>query len=705
MFNKLYWLMLDKPRVLLSLIALAPRVLWAQSGAADTPEPGSVEEIAQATTEARFLSPWVAYLPASASVVSPRTFLRRIPGAAGELVNSSTAYGYCRALAGSSPRVRLFTIGRSEEGRDIVMLAIADEKGIQELERLRAATAALADPRRTDAAAAERIVATARPIYYFNAALHSDETGSTEALLELAYRLAVSEQPMIRRIRENLVVLINPVSNPDGRDKQVEWFYRFLKGKTDLASLPRQAPPYWSKYAFVDINRDAHQQVHEATKAVFRMFYEWHPQIVHDLHESVALLVTWNGTGPINQYVDPLTYAERLELSFHEVQALTGLGMPGVWTWNFGDDFAHLYLDAIATNHNSDGRGYETYGNGTAETLIPEQPGDESSVEWYRPLPPPSGNFLWSARDNLNYTETAALAALDACAQQAKSLLGNFYLKALHSWRKGLEQAPYAFLIPEGQGDPARVAQLIARLLAQGIEVQRAAADLTLRDGTFPAGTYVVRLDQPYRNYAVDLLAAQDYPRDAGEPYDDVSWELPAHYHLAAIPTADPQVRAANLTPLGAAPHPQGAVSGGGPVYLLKDTGQEGLLEARYQLARFRISIAERAFSVKGADYPPGSWILAPQAGLAAALRDAAAKLGLEFASAGSVPKVASHAAPLPRLGLWVPWADTDTIGWARYSLDQRHIPYIYVRDEDIRAGRLRDRYDVVLYGHVDLEL
>ena len=698
--------MLDKPLLLLSLIALAPRMLWAQSSAPDTPEPGSVEEIAQATTEARFLSPWVAYLPASASVVSPRAFWHRIPGAAGELVNSSSAYGYCRALAGSSARVRLFTLGRSEEGRDIVMLAIADEQGIQELERLRAATAALADPRTTDAAAAERIVASARPIYYFNAALHSDETGSTESVLELAYRLAVSEQTMIRRIRENLVVLINPVSNPDGRDKQVEWFYRFLKGRTDLASLPRQAPPYWSKYAFVDINRDAHQQVHETTRAVFRMFREWHPQVVHDLHESVALLVTWNGTGPINQYVDPLTYAERLELSFHEVQALTALGMPGVWTWNFGDDFAHLYLDAIATNHNSDGRGYETFGNGTAETLIPEQPGEGSTVEWYRPWPPPPPKtFTWSARDNVNYNETAMLAALDETARQSKSLLRNFYLKALHSWRKGLEQPPYAFLIPDGQGDPVRVAQLVARLLAQGIEVQRAAADLTLREGTFPAGTYVVRLDQPYRNYAVDLLAAQDYPRDAGEPYDDVSWELPAHYHLAAIPTADPRVRAANLTALGAAPHPQGAVSGSGPVYLLKDTGQEGLLEARYQLARYPISIAERAFSLNGADYPPGSWILAPQAGLGAALHEAAAKLGLEFTSSASAPDVASHAAPVPRLGLWVPWADTDTIGWARYSLDQRHIPYVYVRDEDIRAGRLRDRYDVLLYGHVDLEL
>jgi hypothetical protein len=259
------------PARLMLLAAVLPRLLWAQVEAPDRAEPGSVQEIAQATTEARFLSPWVAYLPASASVVSPRAFLHRIPGAPGELVNSATAYAYCRALAASSPRVRLFTIGRSEEGRDIVLLAISDEQGIAQLERLKAATAALADPRRTDAAAAAALVAAARPIYYINAGLHSDETGSTESVLELAYRLAVSEQPMIRRIRANVVVLINPIANPDGRDKQVEWFYRYLKGRTDAATLPRQAPPYWSRYAFVDINRDAHQQVHQTTRAVFRM--------------------------------------------------------------------------------------------------------------------------------------------------------------------------------------------------------------------------------------------------------------------------------------------------------------------------------------------------------------------------------------------------------------------------------------------------
>ena len=260
----------------------------------DVAEPESIDEISKATTEAQFLSPWVAYIPASSRIPSPRAFYGRIMGAPGELLDSGKVYAYCRALAGASPRVRVFTIGKSEEGRDILLLAIADEKGIASLDQLKAATATLADPRKTDTAGAEKLIANSRAIYYFNAALHSDETGSTEAVLELAYRLAVSEQPMIQRIREKLIVLINPVSNPDGRDKQVEWFYTYLKGKTDRATLPRQSPPYWGKYVFVDINRDAHQLTQETTKAVARMFFEWHPTVIHDLHEAVPLLMTWN---------------------------------------------------------------------------------------------------------------------------------------------------------------------------------------------------------------------------------------------------------------------------------------------------------------------------------------------------------------------------------------------------------------------------
>ena len=688
--------------VWVSSVALLTVAAIAQSP--DVPEPGSIEAIAGATTDPHFVSPWVSYIPQSDMVPSPEKFLGRIMGAPGELLGTEKAYAYAHALAAASPRVRVFTIGHSEEGREILMLAIADEAGIRDLDRLKAATADLADPRRTDPAAADKIIATSRPIYYFNAALHSDETGSTEAMLELAYRLAVSEQPMIRRIRERVVVLINPISNPDGRDKMVDWFYRYLKGKTDRNTLPRQSPPYWSKYTFVDINRDTHQQTHETTKAVHRMFHEWHPTVVHDLHEGTPLMMTWNGTGPYNPNIDPITYTEFLELSFHEVQALTAMGMPGVSTWNFGEAFAHLYLDSVAMNHNSIGRGYETFGNGSAETEKRAVSESSATMEWYRPLPAPR-EVTWSARDNLNYQETGALAALDETASQSKEMLHNFYKKGWDSWQKGLTQPPYAFLIPENQGDPARVAQMIGRLMGQHIEVARAESSIQVKEGSFPAGTYVVRLDQPYRNYAVDLLTPQHYPKDGSAPYDDVSWELPAHYHLQAIPTADASIRNAALTRLSDPPHAVGRVVGSGPIYLLEDTGQESLLAARYRLSNFEIQIAEREFEDGGMKFPAGSWIFPNQPGLREVILATSEELGLDFTQVPTAPQVPQHNAKAPRIGVWVPWADTDSIGWIRYSLDQRKVPYTYLRDEDIRAGNLRSRIDVLLYGHVDLEL
>jgi hypothetical protein len=673
--------------------------------APDTPEAGSVEAIRAATSHPSFVSPWVAYVPESGVVPSPSDRLGHIAGAPGELTYTKQAYDYYRALAQASPRVRVESLGTSEEGREILLVAIADEQGLAELDDLKAATAALADPRKTSAEAAEAVIARARPIYYLNAGLHADESGSVEALLELAYRLAVSEQPMIQQIRRNVVVLLNPVSNPDGRDKVADWFYRYLKGRRDYGALPRQSPPYWSKYAYVDINRDTHQQTHAATRAVHHMFHAYHPTVVHDLHEAIALLLTWNGTGPYNPHLDPIVTSEFLELSFHEVQALTSLGLPGVWTWKFGEGFGQHYLDAVAMNHNSLGRGYETWGNTTAETVRRVIDASDTTREWYRPWPPPR-EFDWSMRDNVNYQQTAILAALDYTARHARELLRNFYRKGANSWRKGLEQPPYAFVIPADQGDRLRVAQMVNRLLDQRIEVSRAGAPLRVAEGSFSAGSFVVRLDQPYRNYAVDLLTPQAFPQDSPhEPYDDISWSLPLHYRVEAVPIADTAIREVPLVSLDAPVHPTGRVEGDGPVYLLRDTGQEALLAARYRLASFPVEVAEAAFRANGREYPAGSWVLRARGGLAAALHEVARELALDFESAPSVPSGPRHLAPAPRVGVWVPWADTDAIGWIRYSLDQRRVPYTYLRDEDIRHGGLREKLDVVVYGHVNLEL
>ncbi len=686
-------------------LAVAAPLAAEVDPAPDRAEPGSIEAIARETTDLRFVSPWVAYVPESASVPSPGDFLGRLVGAAGELTRSERIYGYFRALAAASRRVRVEAIGATEEGREILLVAIADEAGIRDLPRLKAATAALADPRRTSPADAERIIASARPIYYFNAGLHADETGSPEMVMELAYRLAVSEQPMIREIRRRLVVLINPVSNPDGRDKMVDWFYRHLKGRSDYPSLPRQSPPYWGRYVFVEANRDAHQQSQALTRAVFRMFFDYHPTVIHDLHEAIPLLQTWNGTGPYNPNLEPIVIGEFLEMSFHEVTALTSLGMPGVWTWNFGEGYGHHYLDSIAMNHNAIGRGYETFGNATAETVDRQLSAEETTREWYRPLPA-EPRLRWSMRDNTNYMQTAALAILDYSAKHAEAMLRNFYRKGRNSWLRGLEGDPYAFIVPARQEDPRRVARMVNLLLRQRIEVGRLAGALELEEGGFEAGAYVVRLDQPYRNYAVDLLASQSFPeRTDYTPYDDVSWALPAHYGVETVPIRDRRILEAPLAPLEGEVAVRGTVSGEGPVFLLRDSGQEALLAARYRLRRYAVEIAERAFPAGGTEYPAGSWVLPEQPGLREALTATAAELGLDFAGVEAAPEVARHPAPPPRIGIWVPWADTDSIGWLRWILDRDGVPYTYLRDEEIRAGRLGELVDVILHGNVDLDL
>ncbi len=157
--------------LVLNLCALSG---FSKAQTTDTPEAGSSEAIAAATTDPHYISQWVSYIPQSSTVPSPERFFGRIMGAPGELVGTEKAYAYARALAAASSRVRVFTIGHSEEGRDIIMLAIADEAGIRDLDRLKAATAALADPRVTDQRAAEKLIQDSRPVYYFNAALHSD---------------------------------------------------------------------------------------------------------------------------------------------------------------------------------------------------------------------------------------------------------------------------------------------------------------------------------------------------------------------------------------------------------------------------------------------------------------------------------------------------------------------------------------------------
>ena len=190
--------------------AAQPPEAWAP----DVAEPGSVEEIRRHTTDAKYLPDSVAYVPDSPTVPSPSEVLGHVSGAAGELSSVAEVHGYFRRLAEASPRVELSVIGTSEEGRDILLAAVSDEANLAALDRIGEINRALADPRATDREAMRRLVEEGRVVYHLIGGLHSTETGSPEMLMELAYRLAVSEQPEIQRIRREAVVLITPVVEP-----------------------------------------------------------------------------------------------------------------------------------------------------------------------------------------------------------------------------------------------------------------------------------------------------------------------------------------------------------------------------------------------------------------------------------------------------------------------------------------------------------
>jgi hypothetical protein len=426
--------------------------------------------------------------------------------------------------------------------------------------------------------------------------------------------------------------------------------------------------------------------------------------------------------------MDPILVGEWHQMAFQEVRDLSALGMPGVWTWGFGEGWAHLFQDSVAVNHNAIGRGYETFGITSAETMdVRLDLRDEEYAErpvtrrdWYRPWPPPR-RFRWSLRNNTNYMQTGVLSILRYASQHAEDLLRDFYLKGQRAVERGASEAPYAFAIPEAQDDRARLAAMINLLRAHGIEVSRArqAFEVPREEGgpghagdrdeaageptrAFPAGTFVVRLDQPYRGYAIDLLEAQKYPAETApyKPYDDVSWALPVHFGVESVRVDDPSIRAVPVDPVTTEVRYAGSVEGAGPAFLLADSGQEALLAARHRLARFAVEAAEEPFAHGGTEYPAGSWILPAQRGLREALRPLADELGLELRSAAEPPAVPRHALDLPRLAVLATWSDTQAAGWLRLYLDRAGIPYSFILDDAVKRGALKARFDVILYPH-----
>src|SRR5271167_3634755 len=435
-------------------------------------------KILKYTPQPYFTSPLVDYLPASKTVPTPEAVLGDVAGAPGILPYAEDVYRYMRLLEKASPRVKVFSIGTTEEGREMIAVAVSSPENLRNLEENRARLAKLADPRtiKLDDAEADRIVAQAVPVYYITGTIHSPETGAPTALMELAYRLAVDESPYIREIRDGMVTLITPVTEVDGRDRMVD-IYRW-----HLANPGKEWPPliYWGHYVAHDDNRDAMGLTLQLTRNVLKTFVGWKAQVLHDLHESVPYLYDNTvGDGPYNAWIDPILADEWQMIGWNNVLEMTKFGMPGVFTHGTFDTWSPSYLMFIAATHNGISRLYETFGNGGADTEERTLRPNEYARTWFKQNPP-LPKAKWSQRNNNNYEETGVLTALEFFAANNKLFLHNFYLKAKRSIEKPRTAGPAAYVFTADDPRLGAQADLLRMLQDQGCEISRASAAFTV---------------------------------------------------------------------------------------------------------------------------------------------------------------------------------------------------------------------------------
>jgi hypothetical protein len=666
------------------------------------------------TTKPEFLSPLVDHLPKKAGVPTPKDILGHHIGAPKRLTYTAGQQRFFQALEKALPgRVRVVVAGKSEEGRDILVAFITSEANLNNLEQNRQSMKRLADPRGLTDAETAKIIASTKPHYHFSAGLHSGETSPPEMVMELAYRLAVSEEPYIRQIRDNVIVSIAPTTDLDGRDRYVDWYYAYKIDEPYEGGINYGGPPYWGKYVFHDNNRDINYGV-DSLRAHLDWYLHWTPPIWHDLHEAQPLLYTFSGQPPQNANLDPILYTELPFFANYEVSRLTSYGMPGVWHFGFVDTWSPGYLGFAASNHNGMLRMYEIYNQGGANTKrarigargagagTPETPAPAGPTrEWYRPLPA-AGEFDWSIRNSINYAQTAALTALELTSKFPAMVVENFYKKTINSIQAGESKAPFAFVIPAGQRDPTQVDRMVNLLRRQAIEVQRAASEIKVKEGTYPAGSYLIKLNQPYGRLAKTLLEKQTYPDPNLRTYDDSAWSMGLASNIDIKAIDDKSILSTPGDPLTSDAATKGTVSGtAGAFYAVRHNGSLNLITLRYRLKDLSIKGAAVSFKAAETEFPAGSFLIPVNGGQAARVRNQIENLGLTATALAAMPAVATVDIDLPRIAIYTTWQNTEKVGWVRLAFDRWEIPFDLIHKDHVQPGaNLRRKYDVIVIPH-----
>jgi hypothetical protein len=585
------------------------------------------------------------------------------------------------------------------EGRPFVMLTISSPENLAHLSEYKQIVAKLSDPRTTPPAEAKDLIARGKTVMIITFNIHSTEIASSQTAASFVYRMATSNDPEVVNVLKNVILLLIPSQNPDGEQLVVDWYKKTL-GTPAEGSNP---PVLYNKYVGHDDNRDWVGLTQNEQFLTAQVINEWHPQILYDLHQQGAnaprlFLPPW--VDPIDPNVDPLLVYSMNALGMRTAHDVASTGKTGVLThgvydfWSPLRDYISLHNGLRILTESASANlatpidiPFDALGTGIGY--------DAKVAAWNYPDPWMGGT--WHMGDICAYQMDALESLTKSAAIDRVQFLSDFYTVSEHAVHP--KSGPYAYVFSPDQIDPAMAVKLAKTLFDAGVEVQQATAPFQAGGKSYPAGSYIVALDQPYHAFAKTVLERQKYP-DLREypggppqrPYDVTATTLPLFYGVSADAIdAKFDAPAKKLDKITAV---AGQVESGaaGKGYILPDTSNSSLY-ATFSL----LSQGVKMYRLTGSSYSPGTIYIPAQADLDPKLLTAAKRFGVDFKPATETISGSALEMKAPRVALYKSWTASQDEGWTRFVLDTNGVPYTSVVDADIRKGNLNQQFDAII--------
>ncbi|HET7274802.1 MAG TPA: M14 metallopeptidase family protein [Longimicrobiaceae bacterium] len=636
--------------------------------------------------------------PAVAQVPTPESVIGFPVGADGHLAEWSQIVDYFGQLDEASPAVRVERIGHTAMGRPMIMALITSPENQARLDEIKANQARLADPRGVPQAELDRLIANQPAVGFIGASLHGNEIMATQMSMELAYDLATD--PAMAPALEDVVLVLVPGMNPDGLDITRSWWLETRNTEFEGARMP------WLYHFYTghDNNRDFFMATQPETQAVTRVLYkEWFPQVVYDVHQmgnDGARFFVPPFDDPLNPNIHPLIVRMTNLVGTQMALDLTEKGKTGIQHQSTFDLWWHGGGRTVPARHNMIGILSEAASVNYGDPIV-QNPDSIDQPRIGSMFPEAWEGGVWSPRDIVEYELIASKSLINLLHRQRHDFVQNMVKLASDQVAMGREGGPFAYVLPPEQTDPGSAAEMLRVLKVGGVEIHEATESFTAGGETYPAGTRVVLMAQPYRAHAKDLLEPQDYPelrlwpggpQDA--PYDAAGWTLPYQMGVDARVIAEPFPTNA-LVEMASIPVKPGEVAGSGDAYAL-DPAMNNTHRAIHEVLDEggEVTFSASPISAGGETWPAGTAVVSGVGDLDQRVQRWAQEWGVD---AAGVSNVDGRTMDELRVGLYKPWTASSDEGWTRWIFEQWNVPFDTIHDAQIRGGDLASEFDAIV--------